>query len=65
MSGTVSPFEPPQEIHVMQIMKKLALVAVVSFVVSGLAGCEKKETLGDKVDHAVDNTKKAADDLKK
>lgn len=47
-------------------MKKLALAAVaLSFVAVCLAGCKKEETPGQKLDHAADNMKKAADDMKK
>ncbi len=49
----------------MKISKVAFAVVVASFVVAGLGGCKKEETPGEKLDHAADKAKSAAEDMKK
>ncbi len=41
-------------------MKKLMLIALAALLTVPFVGCKKKETLGDKIDKAVESTKDAA-----
>ena len=42
-------------------MKKLMLIALAAMLAIPFVGCKKEETLGDKIDAAVDTAKKEAD----
>ena len=42
-------------------MKKLMLIALAAMLAIPFVGCKKEETIGDKIDAAVDTAKKEAD----